>query len=150
MTRISREAHVEAPFSATLDFAEQIVTSRRALYLSPSPPFGQQVRFAAAGIDDTTDGARKHHALLLAWRPQNIRMFPEFRGVLTIRPHHRGATLIITGEYEPPSGIAGRLFDAALGRTIARRTMDALLGEFRTEIEREYEAERSSRATSVP
>jgi hypothetical protein len=108
------------------------------------------VRFAAASIDDASDEARKHQALLLAWRPNTVRMFPEFRGVLTMRPQRHGATLLLTGEYEPPNGFAGRIFDVLLGRAIARRTMNSLLDEFRTEIEREYEAERRGCPTLVP
>ena len=148
MTRIKKSRYVDCPFSATLDFAEKAVSRRCGLFLTPAPALGERVHFAALGTDDTSDGTRKHTALLLAWRPQNEGLFPNFTGVLTFRPKSRGACMLLNGRYEPPFGLFGRIFDAFIGRAIAQRTMRALLDELGTEIEAEYDAERRSHRTA--
>lgn len=142
MRRIHTSRYVDCPFSATLDFAEKVVSRRCGLYLTPAPPLGERVRFAAVSIEDASDEARKHTALLLAWRPQNEGLFPNFTGVLTFRPSNGGARMLLSGRYEPPFGIFGRIFDTFFGRAIAQRTMSGLLDEIGTEIEAEYDAER--------
>ena len=148
MTRIHTSRYVDSPFSATLDLAEQAVQRRCGLYLSPAPALGERVRFTALGTDDASDEVRKHTALLLAWRPQNEDLFPNFTGVLTFRPKKRGTCMRLSGRYEPPFGFFGRVFDVLFGRTIARRTMHALLDELAEEIEADYRAERISHRTA--
>ena len=148
MTRIESNRYVDCPFSATLDIAEKVVSRRCGLYLTPAPALGERVRFAALSTDDASDQARKHTALLLAWRPQNEGLFPNFAGVLTFRPSNHGARMLLSGRYEPPFGIFGRMFDAVFGRSIARRTMLALLDDLGSEIESEYRAERRSHRTA--
>ena len=142
MTKVAVHRHVSCPFSATMEFAEKAIARRNGLYLTPSPPLGERVRFAATSASDTTDLVRKHDALLIAWRPQTHGLFPDFRGALTVRPQHRGSSLRMEGHYDPPFGMAGKIFDFFVGRNIARRTMHHFLGELAVEIEAEYEQER--------
>ena len=148
MTRIQTSRYVDSPFSATLELAEKAVSRRAGLYLSPAPALGERVRFASLGADDESDGARKHTALLLAWRPQHEDLFPNFTGVLTFRPSNRGTRMRLSGRYEPPFGFFGRIFDVLFGRAIARRTMQALLEELGQEIEYAYREERRAHRTA--
>lgn len=150
MTEIRAKKFVDCPFSAAIELAEKAVGRRKGLYVTPAPPLGERVRFTAASTDDVTDEARKHDALLIAWRPQTAKMFPEFRGVLTVRPKHQGVSLRLTGQYAPPYGPAGKVFDLFAGRMIARRTMRHLLDELAGEIESAYQEERHVQTSSVP
>lgn len=142
MTQIRATRHVDCPFSATLEFVAHAAERRSGFYVTPSRAVGERVRFGAANAPDVTDTARKHDALLIAWRPQNRAMFPDFRGVLTVRPKRRGALLRLLGRYDPPYGIAGKVFDIVVGRAIAHHTLRHLLDEFASEIEAEYREER--------
>lgn len=143
MTRIRAHRYVDCPFSAALELAEQAASRRTGLFLTFSPPIGERVHFVAASTNDETDTARKHDALLIAWRPKRRRLFPDFRGVLTVRPNGRGVSLRLAGEYEPPFGRLGDAFDTIAGRAIAKRTMDHFLHDLADDIERAYKVERT-------
>lgn len=142
MTQLSEECFVACPFSAAVELAERAVNGLRGLYLSPFPPLGERVAFAAASTPDRSDESRKHDALLIAWRPQSGRAFPDFHGVLTVRPKNAGVRLQLNGAYRPPYGLAGKAFDVIAGRSIARRTMQHLLDDLAAQIETEYDAEK--------
>ena len=149
MTQLHISRYVDCPFSAAIELAEKAVSQRNGFYLTPSPPLVERVRFAAATTADATDDVRKHDALLIAWRPQTRGMFPDFRGVLTVRPERRGVRLRLDGQYEPPYGAPGSVFDFFVGRAIARRTMLRLLDEFAADIESEYDRERRTNKTAT-
>jgi len=148
MTHIRAARYVECPFSAALEFAEKAVRGRPGFYLTPSPPLGEKVMVSAKSADDSSDDARKHDALLIAWRPQTRGMFPDFHGALTVRPELRGALLQLNGRYEPPFGFAGKLFDVIVGRSIARSTLANLLSDLALDIEAQYQEERRQNKTA--
>lgn len=125
-----------------MELAESSLKRRADLYLTPTPPFGERAGFAVGSTPDSSDEARKHDALLLAWRPQTNRVFPDFHGVLTVRPHHSGVTLQLDGAYDPPYAALGKFFDVVAGRRIAHRTMRRLLDDFARDMEAEYAAEK--------
>jgi hypothetical protein len=145
MTKVREKRFVACPFSAAVEFAERAANRHRDLYLTPGPPLGERVSFAVAATEDSSDETRKHDALLIAWRPQTRGLFPDFRGVLTVRPQRAGVVLQIDGEYEPPFGLPGKIFDFIIGRAIAHRTMRNLLDYIAQSIQREYEAEKVQR-----
>ncbi|HEY9179141.1 MAG TPA: hypothetical protein VIO32_00375 [Candidatus Baltobacteraceae bacterium] len=142
MTQLHEKRFVACPFSATIELAEKAANRHSDLYVSPYPPLGERVHFAIESTDDSTDEARKHDALLIAWRPENPRIFPDFRGVLTVRPKGSGVELQLDGAYVPPFGGLGNAFDLIVGRSVARRTMQRLLADLGADIEAEYQRER--------
>ena len=142
MTQIREKRFVACPLSAAMKLAEKSVNRRADLYLTPAPPLGERARFAVASTHDSSNEARKHDALLIAWRPQTTGIFPDFRGVLTVRPHHSGVTLQMEGAYDPPYAVMGKVFDIVAGRRIAHRTMRRLLDDFAHDMEAEYAAEK--------
>ena len=148
MTKISLTRFADCPFSAAVELAEKAAQRRAELYVSPSPPLGERVHFVVSSTPDATDGARKHDALLIAWRPENRAMFPDFRAVLTVRPRHDGVMLRLVGQYEPPYGAAGKAFDMVAGRAIALQTMRHFLTDLALDIEAEYAKERAAAITS--
>jgi hypothetical protein len=148
MTQLEVKRFVACPFSAAAELAERAASGLSNLYLSPFPPLGEPVVFAMVSTPDKSDEARKHDALLIALRPQTRGMFPDFHGVLTVRPERSGVLLQLSGGYDPPYALAGKIFDLIAGRSIAKRTMHRLLDGFADRIEAEYEAERRDRQTA--
>jgi hypothetical protein len=140
-SKVCVKRYVRCPFSAAIELAEKVLGRRGDLYITPSAPVGERVTFATATATDITDDVRKHDALLLTWSPQRAGMFPKFSGSLTVRPKGRGVWLRLSGEYEPPYGPAGKVFDFVLGRSIASATMRNLLDELAQDVENEYREE---------
>lgn len=136
---------VDCPFSAVIEFAEETLRGRRDITLSPAPPLRHHVHLDSQLTDDLTDTSRKHDALLLAWQPSLARLFPDFHGALTVRPKARGAWMRIQGSYDPPFGLAGRIFDALAGRFIAQLTLMRLLRDIAHTAERRWHACRQER-----
>lgn len=139
MTTVRVTRFVNCPFSACIELCEGELRERSDVTLSPMPPMAQQVHVSTQITDDLTDVTRKHDALLLAWQPGG-RLFPEFHGAITVRPKGRGAWLRIQGSYEPPFGTAGRIFNALIGRFIARITLARLLRQVAHRAERRWRA----------
>jgi hypothetical protein len=149
MSRLSVTKLAHCPFSAAVELSEKVVAGRKGMYVTPSAPFGERVHFAAASTDDCTDEARKHEALLVAWRPQAYALFPDFHGVVTVRPEQRGgAELRLHGEYTPPYGAPGKVFDAILGRMLALATMRHFLDDLAADIDAAYANERKQTTTA--
>ncbi len=144
MTTVHVKKYVDCPFSATIEFADEALRKETRMQVSPAAPIGAQVAYTTQTIQDSTDTARVHDALLLAWQPQGGKWLPHFRGVFTVRPSQRGSQLRITGAYEPPFGPLGRIFDFIVGRSIARQTLMRLLSQVAGDIERRWEADRAS------
>ncbi len=72
------------------------------------------------------------------WKPADGGPFPEFSGRLTIWSEEdpERSFMEIDGTYEPPLGtVVGAAFDAAVGRSIAVRTAQALLEDIRAGID---------------
>jgi len=90
--------YVDIPFSAAMEYAERAVSRRDGLFLTPAPALGERVRFKSASTRDTSDDTRQHDALLIAWTPQNQRLFPEFRGVLTVRRLPSGCCFVVVSQ----------------------------------------------------
>lgn len=144
MAHIEVRRYAACPFSAAIELAERVTDRLNALYLSPFPPLGERVVFAAASTPDESDQARLHDALLIAWRPRTSGLFPNFHGVLTVRPKHAGVWLQLSGDYDPPYAAAGKAFDFVAGRLVAKLTMRRLLDDFAQWMQAEYAAERRS------
>lgn len=138
MTTVRATRFVDCPFSAVIEFSEEALHERTDVSLSPAPPLSQQVHVTTRTAEDVTDAARRHDALLVAWRPVLAALFPEFHGAFTVRPKGRGSWLRIQGSYEPPFGALGRVFDVLLGRHIAEWTLAHLLRDVASSAERRW------------
>ena len=73
----------------------------------------------------------------VTWKPEGGGPFPTFTGFINVEQDERygSSSLLLEGTYEPPLGVAGKAFDAALGRTIATATARELLHALRRKIE---------------
>jgi len=85
------------------------------------------------------------------WKDAADGPYPHFHGILTVAGDEDYDTfwLVLEGEYSPPGGIGGQLFDAVIGHRIAESTAASLLAEIRDESERQFgaEEERKTRAS---
>ena len=83
----------------------------------------------------------------LHWTPEGGGPYPEFDGVLTVRADedYTSAILELQGEYAPPGGAAGKLFDLALGSRIASATAQSLLKEIAVSMLEHYRRDESAK-----
>jgi hypothetical protein len=106
----------------------------------------QPVRLISARRPDEAESGRAHDQLEISWTA-GTRFFPDFRGTLQLRIASVEETrLTLEGTYRPPFGAAGRVFDALLGRRIARATMRDLLERLADAMERREAAYRGTTA----
>lgn len=146
MSEIRVTGYCECPFSTVMEFAELSLKERRRLTVSPISNVAENVSHVTKLIDDKTDGARLHEALLIAWKPEHNATFPDFRGVLTVRPRDRGVSMRLQGRYQPPFGLAGKIFDVVAGNRIAKRTARRLLNEVIEDVEAKWNLARRNGA----
>lgn len=61
------------------------------------------------------------------WTPLDGGFYPSFDGTLSVRAGHGHTTLTLTGDYSPPLGIAGQVFDTAVGHLVSDDTAHEFL-----------------------
>ena len=86
----------------------------------------------------------------LHWEPTS-GLYPVFDGTLTIRADesYASSVLELQGKYQPPLGVAGAMFDAALGQRIAHETARELLRRLATTIEAQYRAGEAAKSSAL-
>lgn len=85
------------------------------------------------------------------WEPEGGGLYPNFDGELSVEADedYNAFWFVLDGTYVPPGGMAGQLFDAAIGRRIAEATARGLLSEMRVETEAVFAAQESTKRASV-
>jgi len=153
------ERVVRCPFSATLEYVEdhfrevaarggQVGVRLRDLVPTLGGRIKQPVTVAFDRRPDKAEGGRSHDAIEICWTA-GTRFYPDFRGTLHLRIVTVDETrLSLEGEYRPPLGLAGRVFDRLIGRRIARATLRDLLDKLGDEMERREADYRRSGARS--
>lgn len=81
------------------------------------------------------------------WTPAQGGPFPDFDGALTVRAaeEYSESILELQGEYTPPLGQPGKIFDAVVGHRIASNTAQTLLKTIGDEMESRYRAEEAKK-----
>ena len=75
----------------------------------------------------------------IAWEPKGGGPFPTFEGTLTFaQESSEFSRLEIDGQYTPPLGPIGMVFDLTLGKKIASATAGELLARLKDELEAAY------------
>jgi hypothetical protein len=66
---------------------------------------------------------------------------PGFEGTITLRAgeDYDECELALDGRYEPPGGVAGKIFDDVVGRRVAHATLGSLLDGVRRELRAAHE-----------
>lgn len=129
------------PFSVAHEYAEDFLSetaSAGAVIRVPLRDFipslrrgglRQPVRMRFNRSADDADMGRSHDSLEVHWVAQT-RLFPDFHGTLRFRIESVDETrLTLEGTYHPPLATFGRIFDAVIGRRIARASLRDLLDE---------------------
>jgi hypothetical protein len=108
----------------------------RALGLPSHLAFEKRV---VAKLTYDRDADELNRIVSLSWMPEG-GPYPAFSGtvVADAAVDTEGSVVSISGRYAPPGGMAGGVFDALLGRRIARATIRELLERIRDGIEAEY------------
>src|ERR1700687_5861953 len=107
-----------------------------ALGLPGGLELGGDVEVHFAPLSDSKYGS---HITAVDWLPVDGGPFPRFLGFIGIEAdeEYGTCTLTIEGDYDPPMGIFGDAFDAAVGRKITKATARELLKDIRKVLEEE-------------
>jgi hypothetical protein len=83
----------------------------------------------------------------IRWTPAQAGPYPDFEGTLTVRSgeDYPISILELQGEYTPPFGQAGKVFDAVAGRRIASNTAQVLLKTIGDRMEERYNREEADK-----
>lgn len=75
------------------------------------------------------DDQNLNDLIRVSWKPEGGGPYPTFSGTLLAWAEHdpRHSFVELEGNYAPPLGVAGEVFDEALGHAIAHRTAHMLL-----------------------
>ena len=153
MTNLSRRREVACPYARAVEYFDRYLnvlpsaesgTGRilrlRASLQALGLPSGLAVDHdVIASFDPTNQAPGLANGVAVAWKPVGDGPFPTFRGLLAISAATpKSSTLSLDGEYEPPLGVVGAAFDAAVGHKIAESTADELLNVIGTRIHDDY------------
>jgi len=149
MRRLTVSTEVAAPSDFSLSFLHNYFRDR-----TKSAPALARLRFPLEGLAHglsleknvavrlsypISSEGRRGESLEVRWDPEGSGPFPNFDGGIdatALAPDR--CSLTIHGEYVPPGGPAGAVFDAVAGSRIAHATIAALLADFRELIEADY------------
>lgn len=96
--------------------------------------FSRRARVTLGQSNLRSDGAM---LVPIVWRDARSKKFPEFKGYIEILPLASDRSQVaIIGEYAPPLGPLGEIFDASVGKHIAEVTVEELLDHLRSILER--------------
>lgn len=158
MSKLKETAIVETPFAQAADMVEnyllKAVDADGKLTLHLTAPGagvnlpGVQLEHSVEVTFDRVSGPNETIVFRLSWKAIEARIFPVFRGTLTVAEDetYKTCRLILEGTYHPPLGIAGAIFNAVLGSRIAHATAAELLEKLRAFLNAGYqEVERDKR-----
>jgi nucleotide-binding universal stress UspA family protein len=126
---VHAEIIANCPFSIAGEYAsDYLKDAERGNRVSVlrAGPLGHRVTLGFRFRTDTTEPGRPHDEILLDWSA-GTAWLPNFRGTLRMRINGERTRLILDGNYAPPGGPLGVLFDAIGGSRMARATANDLL-----------------------
>lgn len=92
--------------------------------------------------EDRLEPGRLHDEFAFTWAAQSAWL-PDLEGVLRFRIEAPGTRALMHGEYVPPMGFFGRLFDRVVGARLAKATLTDLLARLAQMLEAQYRAFRT-------
>jgi hypothetical protein len=147
VSRVAVQRVVRCPFSVAFEYAggffrqaaerdAEVGVPLRYLVPTLGGRLRKPVRIEAVRRPDEAETGRAHDEFELGWTA-GTRFFPDFCGTLRLRIASVEETLLsLEGTYRPPFGVVGAVFDALVGRRIARATMCDLLDQLAAEMEK--------------
>jgi len=156
MTRIQERIYVRCPYGKAPSYLNSyldelakeggpqgsvlrlvVPVSDLAIGIPGGVKFTHDVIAHFAAVDDDAFGIQQ---TAVDWEPDGGGPFPKFAGFLTVETDedYNTCSLLLEGQYEPPLGPVGAVFDVALGHRIASVTARELLKALRRRLEVEY------------
>lgn len=132
MSHISERELVRAPLAS----ADRLLTAFMDANPAPHGEGARVVLHAAEVSEPAIVTLTKAHRpadmtprFAVHWQAEGGGHFPIFDGFLTVAADedYNSYYLVIEGDYEPPGGLAGKMFDAVIGNRIAVATTRNLL-----------------------
>jgi hypothetical protein len=124
------EAHKNPDGEARINLRAHGVTQAATVKLTPANVAGDMT---------------PHYAV--AWESAAGGIFPVFHGTLSIGAgdDYDVFWLVLEGSYQPPGGLAGKVFDAVVGHRAALETAQGLLAEIREDTEKRFAVEEAAK-----
>ena len=150
MTAIAERELVRAPLASANAFVQEYVAAHRAPKGNGARIILQAGEVAQAALI-TVDPAHRPEDMTprykVRWEAEAGGPYPVFDGELTIGSDvdYNAFWLVLDGDYAPPGGIAGQVFDAVIGRRIATACARGLLAEMRGDIEARFTAQEQAK-----
>jgi hypothetical protein len=146
----------DCPYSMAQTYAAEYL--RAAEHHGPNGSVGVSSSFARMQIrrdvtlsfglvTDVAEYGRFNEEVRIAWR-SGTRFLPDFRGVIRFRIEGMQTRVLLDGNYAPPLGTFGALFDRWIGGTIARASMQDLADRVAAYLTRREAAWRAERAAA--
>lgn len=144
MTKISGRIIVDSSADACAHYLAAFMSNRRgpsadSVRLDIGVPLADLAirRNVVATLTPRTVGAPTDKILYdIHWQPEDGGPYPAFAGALSVSDAGDERCLLeLRGSYNPPAGLIGQAFDAAMGRRIATATLRALLDTLKGEVE---------------
>ncbi len=152
MTEVRERVYLEAPYVQAVGALERRLglepgagEGRCVLALvvpvAPGREIARDVTAVTQRIAGTENFTSRYSIAWTAGQTSRGIPTPGFEGTITLRAgeDYAECELELGGRYEPPGGVAGKLFDDVVGRRIAHATFVSLLDGVRRELRSEYE-----------
>ncbi len=160
MSSIKESVEVECPTHYVMQHALRFFTVRRRdvapgtislrVDLSNlSLPGSSQARHTVSVRHDLVAEPGTPGVLELSWDPED-RTVPSFKGTLRCEGGDGRSVLALEGEYKPPLGVAGAVFDLVVGRRIASATLGSLLADIKAFVEADFQTALSTNLADSP
>jgi len=157
MATITESLHVPCPYVRAKSYLHETLSEAaknapQPLQLTATLPVAdvQLEKTVLVHYAKGTDPMHFDEPWNVTWEPRPGGVYPSFSGTLTVRADedYTGSILELAGAYAPPLGVAGALFDKALGQKIASVTMGELLAKIAERMMERYEREEAAKASA--
>ena len=148
MTHLLESRVIQCPYNLARAYLDELIAPRAASgEASTMTLTGHALPFEVSQnvtvtFEAATDPKHFEHPWRIRWTPPSAA-YPDFDGELWVRADetYAIARLEITGDYRPPGGMAGALFDRVAGKRIASATAQTLLEKLGSDMEARYRRE---------
>ena len=151
MTKIEQRQLVQAPLASAKRFLDGFFAAHRdanddAAHVTLHA--GDIARDALVTLAPAHRPGDMTPRFTVSWKDATDGPYPQFDGTITVASDddYGSFWLVLEGEYAPPGGLGGKLFDAVIGKRIAETTAGGLLAEIKDETERLFQAEEARKS----
>ena len=162
MTAVHERVFIQAPFGQAVEaFERRLAIARGAsdgrcslTLIAPMPDNREIARDVDATATRVAPSSNYRCNYRIGWGSGVARGIPTpgFEGTITLQAgeDYDECELRLDGEYDPPAGVAGALFDSIAGRRLAHATLGALLDGVRDALRSDYERTEAAKSAHEP